>query len=144
MIDYLRSSDAVLDQFVYGYYGATGLEAAAIGKPILMRIRAERSSALYRGDVAPVVNLAGPEELRTALVRLVEKPEWHRRRGEELRAWLVRNHGAARMMPILLALLRLAADHVPLPTGLDNPLLDVESEAEQHYHKACASVRLAT
>jgi len=142
LIDYLRSCDAVLDQFVYGYYGATGLEAAGVGKPILMRILAEQYSPLYRCDVAPVINLSGPDQLASALVKLVEQPDWHRQRGEELRAWLVRNHGAKRTMPILLALMRLAADNVPLPADLVNPLRDVESQAEREYHKACLKARV--
>src|SRR5207253_2776424 len=40
LIDYYRSCDCVLDQLVYGYYGATGLEALSVGKPVVMRILA--------------------------------------------------------------------------------------------------------
>lgn len=143
LIDYLQSCDAVLDQFVYGYYGATGLEAAAVGKPILMRIREHHYGPLYRGDIAPVVNLPDAAALTGALVRLVAEPEWHRKRGEELRAWLVRNHGAGRMMPILLGMLGIAADRVPLPPDLEamNPLTDTESAGERAYRLKCLRPR---
>src|SRR2546421_12402448 len=56
LIDYYRSCDCVLDQLVYGYYGATGLEALSVGKPVVMRIRTDHYGPLYGGDVAPVVN----------------------------------------------------------------------------------------
>jgi glycosyltransferase involved in cell wall biosynthesis len=143
LIDYLRSCDAVLDQFVYGYYGATGLEAAAVGKPILMRIREDHYGPLYLGDIAPVINLPNATALTGALVRLVAEPDWHRRRGEELRAWLVRNHGAQRMMPILLGVLRLAADRIPLPPDIEalNPLTDPESAVERKYRLNCLRPR---
>ena len=52
LIDYYRSCDIVLDHFVYGYYGTTALEAAGIGKPVVMKLRADQDAALYRGDVA--------------------------------------------------------------------------------------------
>jgi glycosyltransferase involved in cell wall biosynthesis len=143
LIDYLRSCDAVLDQFVYGGYGATGLEAAAVGKPILMRIREDLYGPLYRGDIAPVINLPDAAALEGALVRLVAEPEWHKKRGEELRAWLVRNHGAGRMMPILLGVLAVAADRIPIPADLAamNPLADPESAAERAYRRKCLRPR---
>jgi hypothetical protein len=143
LIDYYRSCDAVIDQFVYGYYGAAGLEAAAVGKPILMRIREHQYGPLYEGDVAPVINLPAADALEAALVRLVDEPEWHRDRGRQTRDWLVRNHGARRVIPIQLALLRLAADRVPLPADLagSNPLVGPESEAERAYHAQCLRPR---
>jgi glycosyltransferase involved in cell wall biosynthesis len=68
LIDYYRSCDVTLDQFVFGYYGATGLEAAACGKPLVMRLRDAHYEPLYQGDVAPVENVRQPEELVPALL----------------------------------------------------------------------------
>jgi len=137
LIDYYRSCDIVLDQFVYGYYGGTGLEAASVGKPIVMRIRPEHYAPLYRGDVAPVDSCRNLSEVGPALLRLIDAPERRRAAGEALRAWLVRTHGRERTVPVLRGLLRLAADRVPLPPGLDNPLADPETEVEAAYHAAC-------
>jgi glycosyltransferase involved in cell wall biosynthesis len=137
LLDYYRSCDAVLDQFVYGYYGATGLEAAAVGKPVVMRIRPEQYGPLYRGDVAPVCQCDTADDLVQALLLLVDRPQARRERGEAMRRWLVRNHGRERMLPILLGLLRLAADRAPLPADLVSPLLEPLSEAERAYHKRC-------
>jgi glycosyltransferase involved in cell wall biosynthesis len=137
LIDYYRSCDVVLDQLVYGYYGGTGLEAAAVGKPIVMRIRPEHYAPLYRGDVAPVENCRDAGEVEAALLRLIDAPQRRRAAGNSLREWLVRTHGRERTVPLLRGLLRLAADRIPLPADLDNPLTDPETEAEAAYHAAC-------
>ena len=137
LIDYYRSCDIVLDQFVYGYYGATGLEAAAVGKPVIMKMRTEQYDALYGGDAAPAVNVSTPDEIYEALAALVSDADLRERVGVSLREWLVRTHGEQRTGPLLLALLRLAADRVPLPKDLVSPLLDPETEEEAAYHAAC-------
>jgi glycosyltransferase involved in cell wall biosynthesis len=141
LIDYYRSTDIVLDQFVYGYYGATGLEAAAVGKPLVMHIRENHYGPFYDGDVAPVENVREPEALPNALLRLVDEPGLRREKGQRMRDWLVRNHGAQRTMPILLALLRFTADQVALPPDLASPLCDPTSKAEDAYHAGCLRPR---
>lgn len=144
LIDYYRSCDIVLDQLVYGYYGATALEAAAIGKPVIMKLRKEQYAPLYDGDVAPVCNVDNPTELEQTLLGLIDNPELCRQRGKEMRDWLVRNHGEEKTVPRLLALLRLTADQVPLPSEIAgmNPLLDEESEEEKVYHQSCLRERV--
>jgi glycosyltransferase involved in cell wall biosynthesis len=136
LLDYYRSCDLVLDQIVYGYHGATALEAAAVGRPVVMRWRAEHYAPLYRGDLAPVVNVDGPEALVRALPPLLEDEAQRRRIGAEMREWLVRQHGEQRALPLLLALLSLAADPSPLPPELRSPLDDPESAREVEYHRS--------
>jgi len=143
LIDYYRSCDVVLDQLVYGYYGATALEAAAVGKPIVMHQRTEHYAPLYENDLAPVVNVRTPDEVAAALKRLTDDSALRAELCKESRAWLVRNHGQQRAMPILMALLRLTADRVPLPPDLDNPLCDEYSAEELNYHAACMTTRAA-
>lgn len=137
LIDYYRSCDLVLDQFVYGYFGATALEAASVGKPVVMRLRAEQYAPLYDGDLPPVTRVESPSEVREAIVKLAENRSLREQTGKALRDWLVRQHGEERTAPILLALLRVAADRVPLPPELRNPLFDGLSDEEQRYHRAC-------
>ncbi|CAN1209705.1 Glycosyl transferase group 1 [Tumidithrix helvetica PCC 7403] len=136
LIDYYRSCDIVLDQFVYGYYGATGLEAASVGKPILIKLRKEQYTPLYAGDVAPMINVSEPHEIFEALLRLVDSSELRLQLGKDIRAWLVRNHGETKTMPLLLGLLRLAADNVSLPKDLVNPLFQDLSLQEESYYAA--------
>ena len=137
LIDYYRSCDIVLDQFVYGYYGATALEAAAIGKPVVMKLHHEHYAPLYRGDVMPALNAATPVAMGQALLSLVDNHDFRVQKGLEIRHWLVRNHGEEKTLPLLLALLRMTADQASLPEDLVNPLQTEITEAEQTYHRAC-------
>ena len=137
LIDYYRSCDVVLDQFVYGYFGATALEAASIGKPVVMKLRADHYAPLYRNDVAPVEQAGTPEEIRGALLALIDSAEYRADRGRQLREWLLRNHGEQKTVPLLLALLQIAADDATLPPDLDNPLDDPLSADERRYHEQC-------
>lgn len=141
MIDYYRSCDIVLDQFVYGYYGATGLEAAAVGKPIVMKLRTDHYEPLYAGDVAPLWNAAEPREIVAALAALADSPELCREMGDRTRQWLVRNHGEARTAPILHSLLKLAADRVAVPAAFRTPLAQMETPDEKKYHGSCIRKR---
>lgn len=137
LIDYYRSCDIVLDQFVYGYYGATALEAAAIGKPVIMKLRTEQYSPLYDGDVAPVLNASTPNEIGNHLLDLIDSPVLRAEIGGKLRQWLVRNHGEQKTVPLMLALLQLAADRVAPPKRWDNPLQEPLTAAEREYHIRC-------
>jgi hypothetical protein len=136
LIDYYRSCDCVLDQFIYGYYGATGLEACSVGKPVVMRIREEHYSPLYGGDVAPVLNCRTAPEAAAAIEGLTGNPERCAELGQQARAWLQRHHGEAVTVPLMLALLRFTRDRCPLPPGLDNPLADAVNPEETVYHQS--------
>lgn len=137
LIDYYRSCDFVLDQFVYGYYGATALEAASIAKPVIMKIRVGQYAPLYAGDVAPAMDAGTADEIRRAILALADDVVLRRQRGEAMRAWVVRNHGEDKTTPLMLALLQFAADRVALPSDLINPLCDPEAAEEVAYHQSC-------
>lgn len=137
LIDYYRSCDIVMDHFVYGYYGATFLEASSVGKPVVTKLRMNHYSPLYAGDVAPAINASSPNEITDALIALASDPVKRGQIGKKSREWLVRNHGEEKTGPLMLALLRLTADRVPLPERLINPLLDKETEEEEEYHRSC-------
>lgn len=141
LIDYYRSCDIVLDSFVYGYYGATALEAASVGKPVIMKLRKEHYAPLYNGDVMPVFHADTSDEMGNALITLCDHPMLRLQSGEEMRSWLVRNHGERKTAPLMLALLRLTADRVALPKELHNPLLDEETEQERIYDEGCLRKR---
>jgi len=137
LIDYYRGCDLVLDQFVAGFFGATALEAASIGRPVVMQLRTDQVAPLYGNDVPPVVHASAPDEAAAAIASLARDAGLRAARGEALRQWLLRHHGADRTGPVLAALLAVAADRVPLPPDLVTPLLDPESDAERAYHEAC-------
>lgn len=137
LIDYYRSCDIVLDSFVYGYYGATALEAAAVGKPVIMKLRTEHYAPLYDGDVMPVLNARTPEEMENALLLLCGNAALRLETGKAMREWLVRNHGEKKTTALLLAILRFVADRVQLPENIVHPLLDEETDQEKAYHQSC-------
>ena len=139
LIDYYRSCDIILDQLVLGYYGATALEAAAVGKPIVMYLRDEHYRAAYNGDVMPVMNVRTPSEVGQAILALAASKELRERKGSEMRNWLMRTHGEEKSVPLMLSLLRLTADRISLPDELlkMNPLLDPINEEEIAYHNSC-------
>ncbi len=137
LIDYYRSSDVVLDTFVYGYYGATALEAAATAKPVIMKLRTEHYAPLYRGDVAPVLNASTAAEVREWLLKLADSETLRIESGRALREWIVRTHGEQKTAPLMLALLQLAADRRPAGNRADNPLRVPLSEEEREYHRQC-------
>jgi len=137
LIDYYRSCDAVLDSLVYGYYGATTLEAAAVGRPVVMRVRNEHYRPLYHGEPAPVHAVDSPDELERTLGALAAAPEAANASGRRLRDWLIRHHGRERTVALLTALLASAADGSVAPPPADNPLLDPETAEEAAYHLSC-------
>lgn len=136
LLDYYRSCDAVVDQFVFGYYGATALEAAAAAKPVLMHLRDEHYRPLYSGDVAPVENVSSPHELAARASHLICDAQARAAAGAAMRGWVVRTHGRATTVPLLTSLLRLTASAVPLPEDLRSPLLASLSPEEGEYHAA--------
>jgi glycosyltransferase involved in cell wall biosynthesis len=137
LLDYYRSCDVVIDQFVYGYYGATALEAAAAGKPVIMRLREDHYSPLYSGDVAPVENVTSLAELAGRAGRLACDAALRSASGVAMREWVVRTHGRERTVPLLMSLLRLAARGTALPTCIESPLLAPLSAEEIAYHAGC-------
>jgi len=136
LIDYYRSCDLVLDQLVYGYYGATALEAASVGKPVLMFIRRDQYNPLYKGESAPLVNVSSTGVV-PMLAELANKPEALIEIGESMRAWVLKHHGESKTAPLLLALLQLAASGDKLPSDLQNPLRAPITEEEEQYHNSC-------
>jgi glycosyltransferase involved in cell wall biosynthesis len=144
LLDYYRSCDVVIDQFVYGYYGATALEAAAAGKPVVMRLREDHYAPLYAGDVAPVVNVTSLAELAGHVGRLACDAAVRSASGAAMREWVVRTHGRERTVPLLMSLLRLAARGTPLPTDFESPLLAPLSAEEIAYQAGCLVSEPAT
>jgi glycosyltransferase involved in cell wall biosynthesis len=70
-----RKADIVVDQLIAGWYGGFGLEAMALGKPLVAYVREEDLGFIPPGMRAelPVVN-ATPSSVETVLAGLVAKP----------------------------------------------------------------------
>lgn len=137
LIDYYRSCDIVLDQLRFGYYGAAALEAAACGKPVVMRLRQEHYDPLYAGDPAPFANVRDVSDLAATLTPLIEDAKARADLGAVCRSWIERTHGRDVTVPRLLGLLTLAAREIPLSNAAENPLLQSLSQHELAHHERC-------
>lgn len=88
----LGASDIVADQFTYGFYGISALEAMAVGCPVLVHLDIKGMERLGV-EPPPVVSVRSEEEIYEALCWLVENRASARQVGEMAREWIVRHHG---------------------------------------------------
>lgn len=101
--DCLGASDVVADQFTYGFYGISTLEAMAVARPVLVYLEPRGLKALGV-EPPPVVPVRSEEEIHAGLRRLAEDPVRADAIGAEARAWVVRNHGWEPVVDRYLAL----------------------------------------
>jgi glycosyltransferase involved in cell wall biosynthesis len=96
-------ADIVVEQLNAGWHGVLGLEAMALGKPVVTFLHedAVRRSEQGYGVKVPIVN-ATKETLVEALRPLVESSELRRRIGAESRAYAERVHDADKVADRLL------------------------------------------
>ena len=96
-------ADIVVEQLNAGWHGVLGIEAMALGKPVVTFLHEEavrRSEEAY-GVRVPIVN-ATRETLVDALRPLVESVELRRRIGAESRAYVERVHDSDKVADRLL------------------------------------------
>lgn len=137
LLDYYRSCDVVIDQFRYGYFGASMLEAASTGRPVIMKLHGDQYRALYSGDGPPVVHVGSTNEVVRAVLLLARSRELRESMGDALRSWVVRNHGEEKSTRLLLSLLGMVAESRYRAPGENlNPLLTELSEEEVRYHRS--------
>jgi hypothetical protein len=98
-------ADIVVDQLNAGWHGVFALEAMALGKPVVVRLKPEVIEEAERayGTKVPLVP-ATKESLVDALRPLVESPELRRRIGAESRAYVEKVHDIDRIADRLVAL----------------------------------------
>ena len=137
LLDYYRSCDIVIDQFRYGYFGATMLEAASTGRPVVMKLHGDQYGALYAGDGPPVVHAGSTDEVVSAVLALARSRDLRESAGAAMRSWVVRNHGEEKSTRLLLSLLGMVAEsRHRVPEEDLNPLLTELSEEEVRYHRS--------
>lgn len=91
---YLRSVDVAIEQFVLGYFGASGLEAMASGLPLIMRIEKAQYDGLVPDGSPPVLDADSADAVAAHLAMLYDKPERRREIGEDTRRWFLANHSS--------------------------------------------------
>lgn len=90
-------ADIVVDQLLYGWWGSTGIEAMALGKPLVCYINGEFKRLFLEHFTEyhelPVVE-ASREDIYEVLKRLVVDPELRKLKGEQSRIFAQRHYDA--------------------------------------------------
>ena len=134
LVEYLRSADCLLDQFTVGYYGATAIEGAACGTPVIMRFEQDQYEPLFESGPPPFLNASSGTQVANALEFIARSPAERRRElSAKHRNWFMKSHSGKRWAADYFAILAaLALGHhfsfkvSPLAAGL--------SPAEMLYH----------
>lgn len=134
LVEYLRSSDCVLDQFSMGYFGAAGLEAFACGVPVVMRLAKQQYDALIPEGAPPVCHADDIDSAITQLMGLYKSIEFRRQSGQSLRQWFLDTHGREAWGEHYRTLMRLTGQKNTPGFG-GSPLRNGLSIEEREYHR---------
>lgn len=111
LVPFYAAADVVAEDFGTGWFGATTIEGASMGKPVMCHVLDRAMKKMYP-DGHPILSVQSPDEIASCLSTLLRDPEERRRRGEASRTWAVEHHAfdavAARYIPALRALARSA------------------------------------
>lgn len=129
---YLRAADALIEQFVLGYYGASGLEAIASGLPVIMRLETAQYDALVPRGAPPILHAADADAVAAHLHHLHADEAGRRRLGAETRAWFLDTHASSAVLADVAALLHAAAIGAPIDWER-SPLAQPLGEHERAY-----------
>jgi hypothetical protein len=136
----LQAADVVIEQFVLGYYGGSGLEAMACGTPVIMRLEREQYDAMIETGAPPTLDAQDADGVAQNLQRLYTDKPFAASVGKQTRDWFVQAQSSARWANVYNVLLRAMALGIPLSTA-NSPLLEPLSNAENDYHSS--QLRLA-
>lgn len=89
--DCLGASDIVADQFTYGFYGISTLEAMAVGCPVLVHLD-YKGLEKFGVESPPVLSVRSEDEIYDALCSLAEDRSRARELGAMARDWIIRHH----------------------------------------------------
>ena len=91
---YQVQADIVVDQLIYGWWGSTGVESMALGKPVVCYLRKEWKDFFYETfpeyDSLPIVE-ATCENIYEVLKELVVNKEFREAKGKESRVFAERH-----------------------------------------------------
>jgi len=135
LIRCLQAADVVIEQFVLGYYGASGLEAMACGKPTIMRIERDQYDALVDAGAPPTLDAETSTDVERHLSRLYGDRNLCRAIGGQTREWFLAAQSSQMWFDTYKILLEAMASGIPLSYD-DSPLCEPLSTEERDYHSA--------
>jgi glycosyltransferase involved in cell wall biosynthesis len=133
LVKYLQAADVVVEQFVLGYYGGSGLEAMACGTPVIMRLERDQYDALIESGAPPTLDAEDADGVERQLSRLYGNRQFAESVGRRTREWFLGAQSSLRWSNVYHVLLRAMALGIPLST-LGSPLLAPLSNTEIDYH----------
>jgi glycosyltransferase involved in cell wall biosynthesis len=133
LLKFLQAADVVIEQFVLGYYGGSGLEAMACGRPLIMRLERDQYDALVEVGAPPVLDAENGSDVERQLDLLYCDLSFARDVGRRTREWFLAAQSARRWSDTYRVLLRAMAAGIPLSTN-GSPLLKPLSDKEREYH----------
>jgi glycosyltransferase involved in cell wall biosynthesis len=132
---YLRAADVLIEQFVLGYYGASGLEAMASGLPVIMRLERAQYEAMVPGGAPPVLDATDPASVAAWLRELHDDPVQRKKIGEATRSWFLATHAGSACWQNYKLILDAAAMGIEIDWTA-SPLAESLSEIETTYFNA--------
>lgn len=135
VIEYLRSADCLIDQFLFGYYGATALEAMATGLPVVMRLARDQYDALCPTGAPPALDASTPSGVERQLAKLAASADARQDHSRLSRAWVEQNHAVRVWRDRYVTLLTAAAAGARFDFE-GSPLAAPLSAGERLYHAA--------
>ena len=135
LVEYLRGADAVLDQFIIGYYGATALEAMSTGVPVVMHLARSQYDALCPTGAPPVLDASDSEAVADQLTGLAASNDRREATRHRSRQWVKRNHAVDVWRDQYVAVLNAAAGGATFDFSA-SPLSAPLSRDERAYHQA--------
>jgi glycosyltransferase involved in cell wall biosynthesis len=98
----MAGAAGVLDQFAASAFGGVGLEAMALGKPVISRIEGAELGPFF-ATPPPIRHAATPEQVAEAIQEVLSVPGAAARLGEAGRAWMATEHGVERQLALQFA-----------------------------------------
>jgi glycosyltransferase involved in cell wall biosynthesis len=101
---YQAQADIVVEQLIYGWWGSTGVETMALGKPVICYLREDAKENFFRHfpeyDSLPIIE-ANTQNIYEVLKKTVEDKEFRERKAKESREFAERFFDVEKNVEIL-------------------------------------------
>ncbi len=134
LIQYLRSADCFLGQFILGAYGHADLEALACALPVIAYINENQYNYLCPTGSPPILQAQESDRVFQHLELLIHNKDQRTQLGQAARKWFIENHGSETWYTDHLALLVALAKGKKI--NFRNSILKTKlSRVEKEYHQ---------
>lgn len=100
LVQYFNASGLIVDQFVYGSYGTSMLEAMACAKPVMMHLWTEGYEKFLK-ELPPILEAYNEHEIYEKLIEAYDK-KTRESIGERSREWVSKYHNGEKLVDKLI------------------------------------------